>query len=289
MNNLPYIPVYVGDWLKDVVSGCSLPAQGLWLRMMFIMHTAEEYGCLVLDGQPMPEDMIARRCGAALDEYRNLLAELLRTRVPGMREDGVIFSRRMVRDAEKRLKCAEAGKKGGGNPTFKGDPKGRRKGRAKGTPKDISLSTSFSVAVSTEEKKETKEPGETAAGAVQVVPPPKEKPFHVQFVDRWSAAYQAMVHEPFKADKHHFIIAQRLIAKYGLDPAVAKAKTLALLCRDRSTWFTKGGWGDFTIEKLSSQWNSIIPDAAHRTREDANQAELKKTEAMNARVNSALG
>jgi hypothetical protein len=34
----------------------------------------------------------------------------------------------MVRDEQKRAKCSEAGKRGGGNPTFKGDNKGDPKG-----------------------------------------------------------------------------------------------------------------------------------------------------------------
>ena len=41
MAKLPYIQLYPGDWLRDSVAGCSLAAQGLWLRMMFVMHDSE--------------------------------------------------------------------------------------------------------------------------------------------------------------------------------------------------------------------------------------------------------
>ena len=42
----PYVPIYPGDWLQGPVAGCSLAAQGLWLRLKFIMHGCEPYGYL---------------------------------------------------------------------------------------------------------------------------------------------------------------------------------------------------------------------------------------------------
>lgn len=102
MGKLPAIQFYPGDWLRDDISGCSLAAQGLWLRMMFLAHDCDRYGYLATNGQPMHPDSIARRAGCSPEEYATLLAELDAAGVPGRTPGGIIFSRRMVRDGQKR-------------------------------------------------------------------------------------------------------------------------------------------------------------------------------------------
>ncbi len=104
---LPAIQFYPGDWLRDHVAGCSLAAQGLWLRMLILMHDCERYGYLAMNGAPIPSDSIARRCGCTPDQYATLLAELTAHGVPGVSQDGTIYSRRMVRDAQKRAGNAQ--------------------------------------------------------------------------------------------------------------------------------------------------------------------------------------
>lgn len=99
MGRLPAFQFYPGDWLRDNVAGCSLAAQGLWLRMMIVAHDSEPYGHL-----PYSDAMIARRCGCSLEEYETLTAELFAAGVPSRTTDGVIYSRRMVRDDEERRK-----------------------------------------------------------------------------------------------------------------------------------------------------------------------------------------
>src|SRR5581483_10108155 len=101
MAKLPAILLYDGDWVTDNVAGCSLAAQGLWLRMMFIGHRSERYGYLQQNGAPIPPESIARRCGCTPEQYATLLAELDAASVPSRTPNGVIFSRRMVKDAEK--------------------------------------------------------------------------------------------------------------------------------------------------------------------------------------------
>ncbi len=93
--------------MRDPVSGCSLAAQGLWLRLMFLMHDSERYGYLCQNSLPIPPEMLARRCGCTLDEFNALLSELESVGIPGRSQDNIIFSRRMVRDAEERAKNAE--------------------------------------------------------------------------------------------------------------------------------------------------------------------------------------
>lgn len=116
---LPALQFYPGDWLRDDVSGCSLAAQGLWLRMIFLMHDSERYGYLATNGTPIPPEHIARRCGVSQDQYVALLAELDAMRIFSRTTEGVIYSRRMVRDFAKRQALSAAGKLGG-NPRLKG-------------------------------------------------------------------------------------------------------------------------------------------------------------------------
>ncbi len=112
-DKLPRIELYPGDWLRDSVSGCSLAAQGLWLRMMFLAHDSTRYGYLELNGVPMQPEFIARRCGADTAQYTTLLSELVVAGVPSVTEDGILYSRRMARDANLRAVRAKAGSKGG--------------------------------------------------------------------------------------------------------------------------------------------------------------------------------
>lgn len=114
MAGKPHIPLYPGDWLRDDVSGCSLAAQGLWLRMMFLAHDSTRYGYLEINGVPMPPEFIARRCGCDdTAQFASLFSELVTAGVPSMSDKGIVFSRRMVRDASLSGKRATAGRKGG--------------------------------------------------------------------------------------------------------------------------------------------------------------------------------
>lgn len=112
---IPAIQFYPGDWLRDDISGCTLAAQGLWLRMMFLMHDAKPYGYLSINGAAMRPDFVARRCGVDPDQYATLLAELDATGVPSRSPSGIIYSRRMVKDAKKRKESQKDGRMGG-NP-----------------------------------------------------------------------------------------------------------------------------------------------------------------------------
>jgi hypothetical protein len=99
----PAFQFYPGDWLRDGIAGCSLAAQGLWLRLMLIMHDSPRYGYLCLpNGDPIPPASAARLCGCSEVDYDALTAELIRAGVPSTTSSGIIFSRRMVRDEKQR-------------------------------------------------------------------------------------------------------------------------------------------------------------------------------------------
>jgi hypothetical protein len=131
---LPYFPFFPDDWLSDEkLRLCSLAARGLWMDLLSLMHKGDRRGFLQqANGSPYTPEQIARCAGCSLVEAAHLLQELLTTGTATADEHGVIYNRRMVRDERKRRLCSEAGRKGGGNPTFKGKRKGHPKGRPKG-------------------------------------------------------------------------------------------------------------------------------------------------------------
>lgn len=145
---------YPGDWMKDTdLRAVSVAARGLWMDLLCLMWESDKRGYLVLSsGKTATTEQLARMTGNAPEFVAELVTELEECGVASRTEEGVLFSRRMVRDESKRRKCSKAGKKGGGNPrlrTFKGGSKGHVKGESKGTPKritedEIEIETSMS-------------------------------------------------------------------------------------------------------------------------------------------------
>src|ERR1700735_3171018 len=96
---------YWADWRSDPkLRMCSLGARGLWMELLSLMHSSDEFAHLLVNGNSPSEQQLAILCGASVAEIRKFKAELEAVGVPGVREDGVWFSRRMVRDKAKRLR-----------------------------------------------------------------------------------------------------------------------------------------------------------------------------------------
>lgn len=109
----PAFQFYPSDWRKDTaLQFCSLAARGLWVEMMCIAHECEPYGHLVVNGKAMTAAQIGRLVGISEKECKKFLAELFEAGVPSQTSEGVIFSRRMVRDEEVRNKRAAGGQAG---------------------------------------------------------------------------------------------------------------------------------------------------------------------------------
>jgi hypothetical protein len=101
---------YPGDHLRDTnLSACSFAAQGFWVRMICLMHDMRPYGVLSLNGKDIPPPILARMIGASLKEANDHLAELESAGVFSRSEDGLVLSRRMVRDEALRRKRADGG------------------------------------------------------------------------------------------------------------------------------------------------------------------------------------
>ncbi len=128
----PASQYYWGDWWKDKgLHSCSLTARGLWHEMNCLMHEGEPYGHLTLNGRPMTVAQLANQCRISAGQCSKLLRELEDAGVPSRTADGVIFSRRMVRDEAARNARAEGGKAGAEHGS-KGGDFGAKGGRPKG-------------------------------------------------------------------------------------------------------------------------------------------------------------
>ena len=114
---LPAIQFYPGDWHKDQgVQALDLAQRGAWFELLLMMHDSDERGVLLVNGQPMPDAVIARRLGLDNQSANQILTTLLTYGVASRREsDGALFCRRMVKDENLRQVRTAAGKKGG-NP-----------------------------------------------------------------------------------------------------------------------------------------------------------------------------
>lgn len=114
---------------------------------------------------------------------------------------------------------------------------------------------------------------------------------HQEFVTRFKESYEFMTNQPFKFKASQFVIAKKLIDQYGYDVVVDKAKILGVMCRDQSVWFTQDGWASFSVEKLSSMWNQILPkhivDPDMKKRNEFLN-ELQKVRERRERVNDIL-
>jgi hypothetical protein len=117
----PAFQFYPADWRKDVeLRSCSLAARGLWIDMLCIAHECDPYGHLVLNGKPMTAIKIAGQIGGITGpQVQRLIDELIENGVARIKEDGTLYSKRMVEDERLREIRAEAGKLGG-NPALLG-------------------------------------------------------------------------------------------------------------------------------------------------------------------------
>jgi hypothetical protein len=115
MKNLAWFKFYPADWRADqALRACSPAARGLWIECMCIMHEAEPYGHLLLNGRPPTETQLATMAAIPLDQIPSLLDELESAGVFSRTRTRVIYSRRMTRDAKKRVdgkNAAETGDK----------------------------------------------------------------------------------------------------------------------------------------------------------------------------------
>jgi hypothetical protein len=113
-NKRPSYQWYPGDARRDTgLQSCRLVVRGLWREMLDLMHDGEPYGHLTAGGQPIGDETLARMIGEPVKDVRRWVQELEDKNVFDRTDEGVIFSRRMVRDQHIRTVRAESGRLGG--------------------------------------------------------------------------------------------------------------------------------------------------------------------------------
>jgi hypothetical protein len=108
------------DWQNDkALQSCSMAARGLWIELLGLAHQSARSGYVLVNGCPPDPRELADMLGNITQrEVVKLLGELERKRIFSRTDEGVIYSRRMVRDAA----ASEAGRewgRAGGNPNLK--------------------------------------------------------------------------------------------------------------------------------------------------------------------------
>ena len=110
----PWDKWYWQDWLADAgLRACSLAARGLWMDMLSVMARSKRKGYLLDGEKQMESKSLAKISGESEATVAALMAELFSHGVPSKSDDGIIFNRRMVRDAAISAVRADAGRRGG--------------------------------------------------------------------------------------------------------------------------------------------------------------------------------
>lgn len=115
--DLPYMPFYVGDWLKcPEVRALPPDYRGLWFDLLCYMWESTERGVMVTpNGRPYTDNEIIRMIGLDNQNSGIWLTSLIAEGVCHRRNDGAVFSKRMVKDEDIRQIRRETGALGG-NP-----------------------------------------------------------------------------------------------------------------------------------------------------------------------------
>ena len=99
---LRWVKWWPDAWLSDEsLRGCSPMARALWVDIICLMAKSKRHGYLLSGDSPMNTTQLARIFGESKEITENLLSELSLAQVFSV-ADGVIFSRRMVKDEKDR-------------------------------------------------------------------------------------------------------------------------------------------------------------------------------------------
>lgn len=116
MTSKPWMKFYPQDWRGEPkLRACSIAARGLWIEMIALAHDATPYGHVLINGNAPDTQTLSRMVGVTESECESLVSELARNGVFSQTRKGIIYSRRMVRDAKKSANSQKNGKLGG-NP-----------------------------------------------------------------------------------------------------------------------------------------------------------------------------
>ena len=121
LRNQPYIPLYVQDYLTDEkLNECSEASQGVYIKIMCVMHKSDEYGTILLKQKDKQNKSTIKNFACKLanhlpfkpDVIESALIELVEEKVL-LIEGCKLIQKRMVKDNSISELRAKAGSKGG--------------------------------------------------------------------------------------------------------------------------------------------------------------------------------
>ena len=226
LRDQPYLPLYVQDFLTDEkLAECSASANGVYIRVMCIMHKSEEYGKIYIkdkdlcraicpgktDGKyggklPAIAAKLARHLPYSTPEIEAALEELLDEGVLSL-EGNCLYQKRMVKDAEVSEKRALSGRRGAQATNNKYDLTPKNNGEVVGdfAPANTEIENEIENE-SKNEKKGGKSLRKEEAVVVEVVEDPEFADFASWISNE--APRVAKMKEPFTADQYYKITSE---------------------------------------------------------------------------------
>jgi hypothetical protein len=125
----PWFRFYPAAWLGDPkLRLCDAATRGIFIDLLCIMDEAEPRGHLLINGKEPSKAELSRLLGVPHQAITAAITRLVTTGSVSVSAEGVIYSRRMVRDTAKQLEAKQNGARGG-NPTLRHGVNPRVKGR----------------------------------------------------------------------------------------------------------------------------------------------------------------
>lgn len=121
LRNQPYIPLYVQDYLTDEkLNMCSLESQGVFIKIMCILHKSNEYGTILLKQKDKQNQSTCLNFAYKFAKLLPIQVDILKVAITELVDEGVLeidgdvlMQKRMVHDNKISLIRSKVGKKGG--------------------------------------------------------------------------------------------------------------------------------------------------------------------------------
>lgn len=180
-------------------------------------------------------------------------------------------------------KQRENGKKGGRPKTQKTQAFSKKPKKPKLTQKSLNDNDNVNDNVNVNENvndNNTEQPKQPIA----IVP--KKTP-QQRIFDYFANRYKSLTGFKYKSQISDFVNLAKLLKDYKEEEIIQKIEWLEVGCKNRVFWFAKtNGINSFTIGKLFSQWNEILPQ--YTAEQLKAQEERKKEEEQERRVQEEL-
>jgi hypothetical protein len=122
LRNQPYLPLYVQDYLTDEkLNACCPATQGVYIKIMCILHKSDEYGKILLRQKDKQNDSKTLNFAHKLAKLLPFTTEDIMSALTELTDEGVmiidgdtLYQKRMVKDGEistKRALAASGNKK----------------------------------------------------------------------------------------------------------------------------------------------------------------------------------